>query len=323
MIVRMDVCGICGSDLHIYHGHSPAALYRGESQTGYCVGHEAVGEVVEVGRAVRRFKAGDKVVLSGAVGCGECRHCIAGNVTRCENVVRCYGLSHDLQGCQAEAIVVPAADFNATHLPDGVTADQALFLTDNLCTAWFGCRNADISPGKTVAVVGLGPVGLLAVECAFVLGASRVFALDFVPERLAHAAALGAVPLNPKTAVEEVRDTTGGSMVDCTVEAVGADATIELAIDLVGLQGNVSVVGVNMSNEFRFPMGRSMAKGLTFRIGGCSVQYYWPELIPLLQHGRLHPERLISHRMPLARGAEAYRLFDGRLDNALKMALTP
>jgi threonine dehydrogenase-like Zn-dependent dehydrogenase len=322
ILVKMTKCGICGSDLHIFHGKSPAANYRGESTAGYSVGHEAVGEVVEIGGDVRRFKPGDMVMLSGAVGCGECSECVTGNVTRCSKIVRCYGLSHDLQGCQAEAIVVPAADFNAAPIPDGLTVDRALMLTDNLPTAYFGCRNAEIRPGKVAAIVGLGPIGLMATECALLLGASRVFAIDLIPARRASAEKIGATALDPATAVEEIAAATSGAMADCVVEAVGADATIKLALQLAGLQGIVSVVGVNMSQEFKFPMAQSMGKGLTFRIGGCSVQYFWPELIPLLQHGRLHPESFISHEMSLSEGAAAYELFDKRSDGALKIVMS-
>ena len=321
ILVKTQKCGICGSDLHIFHGKSPAALYHGDSGVGYSVGHEAVGEVVEVGRGVRRFKPGDRVVLSGAVGCGDCGACVAGNVTRCQNIVRCYGLSHDLAGCQAEAVVVPAADFNAARIPDGLSLDQALMLTDNLPTAYFGCRNAEIGPGKVAVVIGLGPIGLMATECAVLLGASRVFAVDLLESRRARATTLGAVALDPATAIEEIAAATAGAMADCVVEAVGSDATIDLALRAAGLQAVVSVIGVSMSQAFKFPMAQAMGKGLTFRIGGCSVQAFWPELIPLLLHGRLHPERLISHEMPLSDGARAYELFDSRVDGALKMVL--
>ena len=171
MLVRITRCGICGSDLHIYHGNNPAPpeITRSNSP-GYCVGHEAVGEVVEVGREVRNFRSGDQVVLSGAVGCGDCLPCRLGQMTQCERVVRTYGLGHSLQGCQAEAVTVPVADFNAMRIPDGLSPNQALMLTDNLPTAFFGCRNADVRPGRTVVVVGLGPIGLMAVECAQAIG---------------------------------------------------------------------------------------------------------------------------------------------------------
>ena len=317
VLVKMERCGICGSDLHIYHGQGFSP------DLGFCVGHEAVGEVVEVGRSAVRYRPGDKVMISAAVGCGACGPCLAGEVNQCRNnAMQCYGLSHRLEGCQAEAIRVPAGDFNLAKIPDGLTVDQALMLTDNLPTAWFGCRNAGISAGQTVVVVGLGPIGLMAVDSAFVLGASRVFAVDFVAERRALAAELGATPLHPETAVAELMEATSGRLADCAVEAVGADASIKLAIALVGRQGVVSVIGVNQTPNFEFPMAMAFFKSLSFRIGTCSVPRWWPELVPLIQGGRLHPERFISHTLPLSDGAEAYRLFDAREDGALKMVMT-
>lgn len=318
VLVKMDRCGICGSDLHIYQGHGFS------EDLGYCVGHEAVGEVIEIGRAVRRLKPGDKVMISAAVGCGACAPCLAGDVNQCRNgAAQCYGLSARLQGCQAEAIRVPAGDFNLAPIPDGLSDDQALMLTDNLPTAWLGCRNAGISAGETVVVVGLGPIGLMAVEGAFVLGASRVFAIDLVPERRAVAESLSAVALDPANAIEAIAQATAGRMAACAVEAVGADATIKLAIKAVGRQGRVSVIGVNQTRKFEFDMAVAFVKGLTFRIGTCSVQEHWPELIPLIQQGRLHPERFVTHHMPLSRGEEAYKLFDARRAGALKMVMTP
>lgn len=317
LIVKMDTCGICGSDLHLYHG----ANFTGD--TGFCVGHEAIGEVAETGRGVKRFRPGDKVMISAAVGCGSCHACLAGHINRCENnQMGCYGLGHKLEGCQAEGIRVPMADFNLRAIPDGISDDQALMLTDNLPTAYLGCLNADIGPGKTVAVVGLGPIGLMAVEIAFVLGASKVYALDLVPERRARAAALGAIPLDPATAKAELAEATKGRMLDCAVEAVGSDATIRAAIDLVGPQGTVSVIGVTQSMDFKFPMGLAFIKGLTFRISACSVQCHWDELISLIRGDRLHPESVVTHRMSLADGAEAYRLFDSKEDGALKMVMS-
>lgn len=317
-IVKVDRCAICGSDLHIYHGHGFS------EDIGYCVGHEAVGEVVEVGRAVSRLKVGDKVMISAAVGCGSCAACLAGNVVKCAtNSGACYGLSAALQGCQAEAVRVPAADTNAARIPEGVSLDQALMMTDSLATAWFGARQADIAPGSSVAVVGLGPIGLMAVESAFAMGAATVFAVDLVRERRALAAQLGALPLAPEDAPDLIREATKGRMADCVVEAVGVDATISLSLRLVARRGTVSVIGVAQSRKFTFPISRAFGQGLTFRIGTCSVPEEWPALIPLLQSGRLKPERYISHVLPLAAGDKAYALFDARAEGALKMVLTP
>lgn len=317
-IIKVDRCAICGSDLHIYHGEGFS------EDIGFCVGHEAVGEVVEIGRGVHRLKVGDKVMISAAVGCGACASCLSGNVIHCEtNQSGCYGLSSKLQGCQAEAVRVPAADFNAARIPEGITADQALMMTDSLATAWFGARNAEISVGKTVAVVGLGPIGLMAVQSAFVMGASQVFAIDLVPERRQLAAELGAIALHPDDAVETIRELTKGRMVESIVEAVGHDVTINLSLRLAAKRGTVSVIGVNQTRKFQFPMARAFASGLTFRIGTCSVPEEWPALIPLIQSGRLTPEKYISHVMSLDEGERAYELFDKRAEGALKMVLAP
>lgn len=317
IIVKMERCGICGSDLHIYHGQGFSP------DIGYCVGHEAVGEVAEVGRAVRRVKKGDKVMISAAVGCGNCPACLAGEVVKCYTAgFVCYGLSHALEGCQAEGILVPMGDFNARPIPEGVSIDQALMLTDNLPTAHLACQRADIVPGANVAVVGLGPIGLMAVEIAMTRGAAKVYALDLVPERRARAEKLGAIPVDPATAMAWLMQETKGKMIDSVVECVGADASLALSIKLAGMRGTVSAIGVSQTMDFKFPMALAMTKGLTFRIALCSVQSHWPELIALLRAGKLHPEKFITHTMPLSEGAEAYRMFDAKENGALKMVLT-
>ncbi|MGB7655575.1 MAG: alcohol dehydrogenase family protein [Novosphingobium sp.] len=317
-IVQVSACSICGSDLHIYHGHGFS------EDMGFCVGHEAVGEVVEVGRAVSRVKVGDKVMLPAAVGCGACRSCLGGNVANCEfGMGACYGLSARLQGSQAEAVRVPAADMNAVKVPDGVSMDQALMMTDALATAWYGARRADIKPGSSVAIIGLGPIGLMAVESAFVMGAHVVYAVDPVAERRALAASAGAIALHPDEVLDRVKEDTRGAKLECVVEVVGSDATVDLALRLVGRRGTVSVIGVQQSKRYAFPLERAFGAGLTFRAGTCSVPEELPALFPLVQSGRLKPERYISHRMPLSQGAEAYRLFEAREAGALKMVLMP
>lgn len=317
-VVKVSACSICGSDLHIYHGHGFS------EDLGFCVGHEAVGEVVEVGRAVQRLKVGDKVMLPAAVGCGACRSCLAGNVANCEfGMGACYGLSAKLQGSQAEAVRVPAADMNAVPVPDGVSMDQALMMTDALATAWYGARRADIRPGSSVAVIGLGPIGLMAVESAFVMGAHVVYAIDPIAERRAMTAHTGAIALHPDEALDRIKEDTRGAKLECVVEVVGSDATVDLALRLVARRGTVSVIGVQQSKRYAFPLERAFGAGLTFRAGTCSVPEELPALFPLVQSGRLKPERYISHRMLLSEGAEAYRLFEAREAGALKMVLRP
>lgn len=317
-IIRMTGCSICGSDLHIWHGHGFT------EDIGYCVGHEAVGEVVEVGSGVNRLKVGDSVMVPASVGCGACRSCLSGVVHNCENKASaCYGLSAALQGVQAEAFLVPAADVNAIKIPNGVSEDQALMMTDALATAWFGARNADIRPGSSVAVIGLGPIGLMAVDSAFVMGAGVVYAIDPVAERRARAEESGAVALHPQDALERIREATRGTKLDCVVEVVGSEATVDLALRLVRRRGTVSVIGVQQARRYAFPLERAFAAGLTFRIGTCSVPEELPALFPLVRSGRLRPERYITHRMPLSAGPDAYRLFEARENGALKMVLRP
>lgn len=317
-IVKVTACAICGSDLHIYHGHGFS------EDVGFCVGHEAVGEVVETGRGVSRLKVGDKVMIPAAVGCGLCRSCLAGVVNLCEyGMASCYGLSAKLQGSQAEAVRVPAADVNAVLIPEGVSEEQALMMTDALATAWFGTRNADVVPGSSVVVIGLGPIGLLAVESAFIMGANIVYAIDPIVERRALAEKAGAIALHPGEAVEKIREATRGRKLDCAIEVVGRDEAVDLALRLVRARGTVSVIGVQQSRRFAFPLERFFAAGLTFRAGTCSVPEELPTLFPLVQSGRLRPEKYISHRLPLSAGVEGYSLFDSRDAGALKLVLTP
>ncbi|MEN6542073.1 alcohol dehydrogenase catalytic domain-containing protein [Parvibaculum sp.] len=318
IIVAVKACSICGSDLHIYNGDTFF------DQTGYCVGHEAVGEVVEIGRGVHERRVGERVMISAAVGCGSCPPCLAGVVLRCErNLQQCYGLSNQLQGSQAEAVRVPAGDFNAAPIPEGLTDEQALMLTDAAATAWFGCELARISPGGQVAVIGLGPIGLMAVEDAFVMGAARVFAIDPVPERRAIASSLGAVALDPSTAVDVIREATKGRMLDSVLEAAGVSSALSLALSLVGRMQNVGAIGVNLSPSFDFPVGLLFMHGINLAIGTCSVPSYWPKLVPLIQQGRLRPEQFITNRMALADGPRAYAAFDQREAGTLKSVLVP
>jgi threonine dehydrogenase-like Zn-dependent dehydrogenase len=322
VIVKMKCCGICGSDLHHYHGS------RGKDftdDTGYCVGHEAIGEVVEVGRDVSHRKVGDPVMLSAAVGCGMCQRCLAGDMMNCLlGRQRVYGLSSAFQGCQSEAIRVPAGDFNTAIIPDGISDAQALMLTDNLPTAWFGCKNAEVKPGDSVVVIGLGPIGLLCVESAFLMGAAQVFAIDLVAERRELAAALGAIPLNSDpSAIEAVREHTKGLMADSVIDVAGVDAAVFLAMKLIRRAGVISVLGGSRNNEFVFPLKQMYANGLTLRTGACSMVKWWPELIPLLLQRRLTPERYFTHTVSLSDGRRAYEIADARSGGSLKVMIKP
>lgn len=316
-VLEVTAAGICGSDLHIYDGHGFAP------DAGYTVGHEAVGRVVEVGSGVRSVAVGDRVMVAGSAGCGVCPACHGHDLFDCvEGGVGVFGIGLGLPGCQAEGLAVPGADGNLVKIPEAISDDQAIMLTDNLPTGWFGAQRADIAPGSTVAVIGLGPVGQMAVEAAMVMGAGRVLAIDLVPERLAAAAAIGAEPIiGGSDVVARVAEMTAGRRCDSVIEAIGLDDTVRLALDICRPQGTVSVVGVNQSMDFAFPMALAMAQNLTFRIGLCIVQATWPQLVPLVAAGRLRPERVITDRPRLDEGSEAYARFAMRTDGVMKMVL--
>jgi 2-desacetyl-2-hydroxyethyl bacteriochlorophyllide A dehydrogenase len=317
-VVRIERTAICGSDLHIYHGHmSP--------DPGYSVGHEAIGEVVEVGSAVSRFRPGDRVLVSGVVGCGDCGPCRLGRVTACERGgAAVFGTNQGLHGAQAEALAVPAADANLCAIPDGIGPEQAVLLTDILPTGYLGAEGAEIEPGQDVAVIGCGPVGLMSILTASLFGPARIFALDSVPERLAAAERLGAIPCDVSgDAHAGIAEATHGLGPHSVIEAVGSDGTIQAALSLVRRGGVVSVVGVNTSLAFPFPMALALVKGITFRIGVCPVPRYWTRLIPLVAQGRIRPEFVFSHRMGLSEGSAAYDLFAARRDGVLKVLLDP
>lgn len=317
VVVKVERTAICGSDLHIYHGD------LGEGSFG--IGHEAIGEVVEAGSGVRRFRTGDRVIVSGVVGCAQCGPCNRGSVTSCENDGgRVFGTNNALPGAQAEAIAVPKADTSLAKIPEGVSDASAVLLTDILPTGYLGAENANIAPGQDVAVVGCGPVGLMAVQTAQLFGPRRVFALDRVPARLAAAKALGALPIDVTTdPIAPVLDLTDGLGPHSVIEAVGAEATILTALQLVRKGGTVSVVGVPSPAPMSFPMALALVKNLTFRIGVCPVPKFWPHLVPLIAEGRLQPDSVFTHEMSLGEGPEAYALFDSREDGVLKVMLDP
>lgn len=317
VVVEVDHTAICGSDLHLYHGVHGAA--------GTHLGHEFVGTIVEAGADVRTVAVGDQVLVSGVIGCGACDTCRAGDPVRClGSGVRVFGNGLDLPGGQAELVAVPAAETACRRIPDGITTEQAVMLTDILPTGWYGARRADIPPGGTVAVIGLGPVGSFAVQAAMLLGAGRVLAVDTVPERLAAAAELGAEPVDARDGtVAQLLDLTRGRGVDAVIEAVGTDQTVSDALYSCRPGGTVSVIGAHLGMEMPFPMGLAFLRDLTFRVGLCPVPSTWSELVPLVAAGRLHPEDVITHRMPLSDVTEAYRLFDAREDGVLKILLDP
>jgi len=318
-VVKIEATAICGSDLHLYHANFPL-----ESANAFTLGHEFVGEVMETGSAVTGFRPGDEVLVSGVIGCGACAPCARGEVVCCLNQqTRVFGTTEHLDGGQAEAAAVPVADHALLRIPDGVTTEQAVLLTDILPTGFFGARMADISPGDTVVIIGAGPVGIQALLSAQLFGPARVFQIDRVPERLAMAERLGAIPVLADEADAVIAEATAGLGAGCVIEAVGLDATIQQALHLARAGGTVAVIGVNTSSALAFPMGAAFMKDLTFRTGLVPVPGLWSQLVPLVAAGRLRPEVVFTHRMGLSEGAEAYRAFDARENGILKVLLDP
>ncbi|MDJ0785536.1 MAG: alcohol dehydrogenase catalytic domain-containing protein [Myxococcota bacterium] len=317
-VVKVERTAICGSDLHIYHGHLAA-------EGGFSIGHEFIGEVAETGSGVHDFRSGDRVLVSGAHGCGSCAPCRRGSVTICERgQSRVFGTNQGLDGGQAEAVAVPGADLVLKRIPEGVSAEQAVLLTDILPTGYFGARGAEIQPGQDVAVVGTGPVGIMSILCAQLFGPARVFALDSVPHRLKQAEELGAIPCDVSgDGRERLLEATGGIGPNAVIEAVGSDGAIQSAVEIVRPGGFVSVVGVNVNPVFPFNMALALMKGITFRIGVCPIPELWPFLVPLVAAGRLSPEVVFTHHMGLSEGGAAYDLFAHRRDGVMKVLLDP
>lgn len=318
VLLKVTLSAICGSDLHIYHGHSPV-------NQGAVVGHEFVGVVEEAGSEVRRFRPGDRAVSSFITACGHCAFCRRGWFAQCETKGT-FGHGEffgGLGGGQAEYVVVPLADHTMEPIPEGMTDEQAIFVGDIMATGYFGAERAEIRPGNTVAVIGAGPVGLCAVMAAQLFGPARVFAVDMVPERLEVARQLGAEPVNGSEVnpVEYLQGQTGGRGVDSSIECVGLTTSLETALSAVRGGGVASMVGVPSKTEWPFPLLAFWLRDLTFRAGLCNVQAYMRPLLELIAAGRLQPDRIISHRMKLDDAVEAYRLFEQR--QATKIVLTP
>ena len=317
-IVKVERTAICGSDLHLYHAQMGVAGIR--------LGHEFIGSVLEAGPEVRTLRTGDRVLVSGVVGCGRCVACLGRDPVVCRNGAPvAFGTSQDLAGGQSEAVAVPGADAFCLPIPEEITDEQAVLLTDILPTAYLGALRADIRPGSTVVVIGLGPVGLLTVRCVQLFSPARVFAVDTVPERRARAEVMGAEVIDPTDGgtVAQIFAATGGRGADGVVEAVGADQSITDALMSAGPGGTVSIIGVNLNLAFPFPMPIALMRRLTVRVTLASIPSTWDALVPLVANGSLHPEDVFTHHMGLSEAAEAYRLFDAREDGVVKVLLDP
>src|SRR3954466_13861005 len=314
-VVRVEATGVCGSDLHIYHG-------RVAMEPGFTIGHEYVGTVVAAGDSVTSAAVGDRVLGCFQVACGTCFACRRGNYHKCEGS-RTFGHGAtlgSLQGTQADYALVPHAHLTLRRVPEGLSEEIALFAGDVAGTGYHAAQ--PVKPGDSVAVLGLGPVGLCAVQAAFVAGAAQVVAVDTVADRLEMAKRFGAtaVHLTEESPRDEVKRAMGGRGVEVAIEAVGDPRALELAIRLAANCGTVSVIGV-YAERAEVHMGLAWIKSLQIHPGQANVIGHLDAVLALLASGRIDPSPLVTHHMPLTEAAEASRIYDRR--EALKIVLQP
>ncbi|PYR93951.1 MAG: glutathione-dependent formaldehyde dehydrogenase [Acidobacteria bacterium] len=361
-IVKVTLTAICGSDLHLLDGFIPT-LKRGD-----ILGHEFMGEIVAVGPEITKLKIGDRVVVPFTIACGRCFFCERELWSACDNSnpnawmldeaygysgSGLFGYSHMMGGYaggQAEYVRVPFADVGPMKVPDGLSDEQVLFLSDIFPTGYMAAENCNITPGDTVAVWGCGPVGQFAIRSAWMLGAGRVIAIDRVPERLMLAADKGkaeVIDLSVLNVFEALKDATGGRGPDACIDAVGMEAhgttvddryhrvkaatflatdrasALRQAIHACRKGGTVSVPGVYGGFIDKVPMGAAFGKGLTLKMGQTHVHRYLPMLLDRIVRGEIDPSFVITHRVALAQAPAAYRTFRDKEDGCIKVVMKP
>lgn len=361
-IIKVTSTAICGSDLHLYDGYMPTM------ESGDIMGHEPMGIVVETGSAVTKLKKGDRVVVPFTVSCGSCFFCQQHLYSLCDvsnpnaalaekamghSPAGLLGYSHMLGGYaggQAEYLRVPFADVGPIKIESDLPDEKVLFLSDILPTAYMAAEQAEIRPGETVAIWGAGPVGLLAIQCAWLLGAGRVVSIDRVPERLAMAARCKAETINfdDQDVYETLQQLTGGRGPDRCIDSVGCEAHgtggIDAIMDKVKAAlmlttdrahvfrqaifccrkgGTLSIPGAYVGAPDKIPFGALMNKGLTIRTGQTHVPHYTPGLLALIEEGKLDASFVITHTEPLERGPEMYKTFRAKEDGCIKVVLKP
>jgi threonine dehydrogenase-like Zn-dependent dehydrogenase len=361
-IIKVTACAICGSDLHIYDGVIPSMEH------GDIIGHETMGEVVDVGKDNTKLKVGDRVVVPFTIACGDCFFCRRGFFSGCErsnpnkdkaaklwgsSPAGLFGYSHLLggfSGGQAEYLRVPYADVGPIKVPEDLTDEQVLFLSDIFPTGYMAADFCNIQPGDTIAIWGCGPVGQMAIRSAFLLGAERVIAIDTVPERLELARSAGALTLDfmDEDIYERIMELTKGRGADATIDAVGTEpetmASFDSVIDRIKVAtfmgtdrphvlrqaihctrnfGTVSIVGVYGGFVDKIPMGSAINRGLTFRMAQTPVQHYLPILMERIQKGEIDPSIVITHRGSLEDGPDLYKTFRDKKDGCIKVVLKP
>ena len=321
VIVKVLLSAIYGSDLHVYHERETGL------DCGTVIGHEFVGEIVEIGNGVKSFQTGDIVACPFITNGGKCFYCQIGLTARCTKG-QLFGWVEDglgLHGGQVEYVRVPLASSTLLRLPEDVLLEEGLLFGDIFLTGYFCADMAEINPSGTYAIVGCGPVGLLAIFGVKESGAEKIYAIDSVPERLAMAKEFGAVPVNYHKAnpVDSIREATDGQGADAVLEVVGSSSAGRLAFDLVRTGGIISTVGVHTEKSIAFSTVEAYNKNITYKIGRCSARHYMEKLLPTVQSKKYDITAIISHRLPLADGVRGYEIFDKKLENCIKVVLEP
>ncbi len=316
-IVRIEATGVCGSDLHIYHG-------RVKIEPGFTIGHEYVGIVIAAGDGVHNVSIGDRVLGCFQTACGRCFFCRRGWFHKCDTS-RTFGHGAalgSLQGTQAEQALVPNADLVLRRVPEGMSDDVALFAGDVMGTGYHAVVESGLRSGDVAAVLGLGPVGLCAVQAARAAGAAHVIAIDSVPERLAMAESFGAQPvhLDDEDPRAVARAATDGRGVDVCIDAVGHPQALDLALRLTRKLGTIQAIGV-YAERCEVHMGLFWIKALNLCSGHANVIGHVDSVLAMMSAGVLDPSPLVTHHMSLDDAPEAYALYDRR--EALKIVLRP
>lgn len=349
IIVKVTSTAICGSDLHLIHGMVP------NMPTGFILGHETMGIVEEVGKEVTRVKKGDRVIVPFPVSCGHCWYCEHDLWSQCDNsnvngeVGGILGYSKTYggyDGGQAEYLRVPYANVGPTVVPEELTDEQVLFLTDILPTSYWGVDIGGVKPGDTVVVLGCGPVGLLTQKWAAFKGAERVIAVDYIDYRLQHAEKYNGVETinfdrhdNTGEYIKEITHGGADVVIDCVgmdgkmtvlemVESAlklqgGSKSAIEMATQAVRKGGTVSLVGVYGARYNMFPLGDFFARNITLKMGQCPAHSYVQPILELIREGRFDATDIITHKLPLEQGEHGYEIFDEKKDNCIKVILQP
>src|SRR5690606_33501150 len=353
-IVRLTASAICGTDLHFIRGTVSGM------EPGTILGHEGVGVVEALGDDVRNLQIGDRVVIPSTIACGNCSYCRAGYYAQCDDAnpngkqagTAFFGgpaNTGSFHGLQAEKARIPYANVGLIKLPDAITDDQAILLSDIFPTGYFGAELAEVTSGDTVAVFGCGPVGQFAIASAFLLGAARVFAIDKHADRLRMARQQGAEIINfdEEEPVDALLRLTKGIGVDRAIDAVGVDAehrhshgeqeqrtenwqpgdgpsqALEWAIKGLAKAGTLGIIGVYAEDSNTFPIGLAMNKNLTINMGNCHHRKYIPKLIELTLSGRIDPSKILTQVKPMSDVIEAFKAFDQRRSGWVKVELHP